>query len=250
MLEYHSKLPSQLVSGPHNRLRAWDDCFTFFQTHLTDFQSPQPNFEVKERAERELACYLAIFGMYRPSGALLNTRSHIYKPILESIFKKAIVEKKDNKHLLNVVLFFNLQHDLVETIRKSFFAAGKSIKKDPVLLSQKILMGIFGSNLCFDINVKNGMKILKAFDKFPNKEYIAKLNCGSSLQSLKDWDEFLSLSDVISFFSKLSPIFIDGYFRGEYYPLLRTVDLFLYGLGETFVLNEKEGKIYININQR
>ena len=78
---------SPIVRDPTNRGRSWDQCYTFFQTYR--------NWTAKERqANRELAClhlgfYLASWGMFRGSGALIQKDHTIYGDIIDLLLADA-----------------------------------------------------------------------------------------------------------------------------------------------------------------
>jgi len=74
---------SPIVRDPANRGRAWDQCYTFFQSYRQQDQG-------ERQANQKLAClhlgfYLASWGMFRGSGPLLQKDYTIYEGIIKTL---------------------------------------------------------------------------------------------------------------------------------------------------------------------
>jgi hypothetical protein len=73
ILAFHQRLDAD----PHHRYRSWEHCFAHFRQHAT-FTSP----EHIDTASLHLAFYLASWGMYRGSSALLWKDYQIHQPAI------------------------------------------------------------------------------------------------------------------------------------------------------------------------
>jgi hypothetical protein len=76
ILAFHERL----ASDPHHRYRSWEHCFTHFRRR-TAFTSP----EHIDTAALHLAFYLASWGMYRGSSALLWKDYRIHQPAISKV---------------------------------------------------------------------------------------------------------------------------------------------------------------------
>jgi len=76
----------RLVSDPHHRYRSWEHCFAHFRNRVA-FTSP----EQIDTAALHLAFYLASWGMYRGSSALLWKDYRIHYPAISKLLDPEFV---------------------------------------------------------------------------------------------------------------------------------------------------------------
>jgi hypothetical protein len=70
----------RLASDPHHRYRSWEHCFTYFSQRAMLTEA-----EHLDTAALHLAFYLASWGMYRGSSALLWKDYTIHKPAISKL---------------------------------------------------------------------------------------------------------------------------------------------------------------------
>lgn len=242
------KLIQQMV-GPQERLQSWESCYFFFQTHYKEIaelkKSPlnddSPNTAADLNtgtlpcpllylAELELGFYLASFGMFRPSGQLLNCGRKKYREFLVDIcsaaadipaiqpFSKLI---KDPEQYSDAVE--RMSHAVEKAWKKMF---GEKSEATTTLVT-KVLMGMFGLTPADDTNVKNA---INDFKKEKSKAYPQIENLHHNPLPRKHsalWHAFVL--DNKDFLEKVSPNVILINSKAEFsYPLMRTLDIVLW----------------------
>ena len=176
----------------YHRDSSFDYCYNYFFKYRKD-----PS-KLKEKKNLGVSCmylgfYLASWGMYRGSTAVFNYNSKIYEPII-----KEIAEDKNSKEYWkidvnnynedNIEKLYQLKLKIEEVLRKQELKLmrknERKEQKDLGLLATKIMLGIFGNTLAFDLYVtkifgqheyENQLKIIKSEYESKYKEKLEEL---------------------------------------------------------------------------
>jgi hypothetical protein len=135
-----------------HRYSSFDYCFNYFQAfkHSNNIRGLFA-IENKEVSSLQLAFYLASWGMYRGSTALLKHSSHVLLPVLEWI--SSTDDTYWNVGLENYETNSNVMKDIYMNIgsRLNFTITDLPYRQQPTaVLITKIMLGVFGNTPALD----------------------------------------------------------------------------------------------------
>ena len=180
----------------YHRYSSFDYCYNYFYKHRDN-----PS-KLKEKENIEVSCmylgfYLASWGMYRGSTAVLNYNSKIYEPII-----KEIAEDKNSKEYWeidvnnynedNIEKLYQLKEKIQKRLNEQELKLTRKNKKiretkeqkDFSLLATKIMLGIFGNTPAFDTYVTAVIK------KYKDKKQVGEDLYKSQLKKVKKIYDF------------------------------------------------------------
>lgn len=164
---YNESKPSDENKYP--RFLSWEHCYIQFQKVLNDvYRNKVPTDEQKRNLALWLAWYLASWGMYRGSTALLNTNYEVHIPAVD------ILLKSDWKSLNNLrcVDFaknktwekLNSLYGEISDCYKNVFPHKEEKERVPTeTLVTKILLGTLGCSPAFDDFFQNSISYNSSF---------------------------------------------------------------------------------------
>lgn len=233
--EHHSIAPTILQSyailssDQNHRYRSWEHCFEHFKKRKSIRTKDE-----KHLAALHLGFYLASWGMYRGSSALLWKDYLTHEPVVS----KLLNQKYDNLWNLNlgnpsndsktIGLIISLSEDIKSAYAQEFKTVnGKQKSQQPSeVLITKVLLGTIGCTPAYDRFFKDG---------FCHKEKTSK---APKLTST-------FLHQVFGFYRKHEQEFISAQEAiknksGFYYPPMKLVDMYFWKVG--FDLNPERKK--------
>jgi len=195
------------MAHEHHRYRSWEHCFGYFQA-LTPHKLKQD----RKTAALHLGFYLASWGMYRPSGFLLQHSYTIHLAVIDSLaspsfsplWRAEFGAGKADDELTPTVL------DATSAVRKAYepFTASDT-------LVSKVLLGTLGCLPACDRFFIDGFKAAGLSYSRINKNFIHRLL------------EFTH--------NNLSPLRVEQTriksHSGVHYPLMKLVDMHFWQLG-------------------
>jgi hypothetical protein len=162
-----------IVQDPANRGRSWDQCYKFFRRY-GDWNEEQRQ-ENRDFACLRLGFYLASWGMFRGSGALIHKDHTIYGRIIDLLFADDYEELRhanffeglltDDNALLpddqRIGLIFTLKAAVCGYVNGLTVIRGPSQHPEEVTCSDtlvtKILLGTLACTPAYDTNFPNGL---------------------------------------------------------------------------------------------
>ena len=138
-------------SEPHDRSRSWEHCFTFFKQN-----GPSGIRKKKDHAALHLGFYLASWGMYRPSGFLLQHAYSAHEGVLDvllqdyvsPLWEKEFGASENDRNLIPDV------QKVAESIRQAYQLFGEATDT----LVTKVLLGTLGCLPASDRYFRAGFK--------------------------------------------------------------------------------------------
>ena len=152
------KWKNEIREGSNNRAyhryASFDYCYSYFYNHRKNAKW-LANKQNIEKSCLHLGFYLASWGMYRGSTALLQTSFKVYEPLIKNIIAKQIQKAwgidVDN-YKENMEILTNLYESIEKELKESL---GKTPSET---LITKIMLGVFCCVPAFDMNVRKGLK--------------------------------------------------------------------------------------------
>jgi hypothetical protein len=164
---YNESKPSN--GNKYPRFLSWEHCYLQFQKVLKDvYRNKIPTNEEKRNLALWLAWYLASWGMYRGSTALLNTNYQVHIPVVDILLKSdwkllnnlkcADFVKNNIWEKMNV-----LDGAISECYKKVFPHKGEKERTPTKTLVTKILLGTLGCSPAFDDFFQNSISYNSSF---------------------------------------------------------------------------------------
>lgn len=213
--EDFKKFLKEFNSNKFHRLRSWETCYKFFSS---------PDFSIKDseklnQAGVQLGFYLASFGMFRANTRLMEIGDAGYRQLVQDIFS----EIEDPSGHTGKTIPINL---LVKAVSKALAKVPFKEASHSEVLVSKIILGMFCRSIAFDTNVKKGIREFKK-----NQQSIREISAiGCTLSSLPAWENLITNPSIQKIFKQLTPKF---YSNNETYPLMRTLDMYLWFIGKS-----------------
>jgi hypothetical protein len=134
------KFYAPIARDPHHRLRSWEHCYLHFRRHAT-FTTP----EHLDTAALHLAFYLASWGMYRGSTALLWKDYQVHTPVVATLLEPKYAKLWDfDLRDKSVPLVVSLAEALRSTYGQQFTGVGGTPRLATDTLITKVLLGTMG----------------------------------------------------------------------------------------------------------
>jgi hypothetical protein len=202
-----------IVKDPNHRYRSWEHCYGYFQKHASLDH---------DIASLHLAFYLASWGMYRGSTALLWKDYRIHKLAVSKLLD-AKYRTLWNLHLgdsghdnTTAELIISLSNELKKIYRKQITHVNgtkKNYKPSEILIT-KILLGTVGCTPACDNFFVVGFRKKQKYSRFRKK----------------------FLCQVFQFYRDHEPAFLETQKAikeqgGIYYPSMKLVDMYFWKLG-------------------
>jgi hypothetical protein len=204
--QYYSSMADE-----HHRYRSWEHCYQYFH-ELT----PKSAIANRETAALHLGFYLASWGMYRPSGFLLQRGYTVHYGVIDKIFQPQFSSlwTRDFGTADNDVDLIPTILDAVEVIRDAYRPIADSREATDTLVT-KVMLGTFG--------------ILPAYDRFFLSGFKrARYSCsGVNARFIKQLLAFAKehRSELIAEQQAIERI------GGIKYPLMKLVDMYFWQIG-------------------
>jgi hypothetical protein len=204
--EYYSGMADQ-----HHRYRSWEHCYRYFHG-LT----PESAVANRETAALHLGFYLASWGMYRPSGFLLQRgyTAHygviekIFQPQFNSLWNREFGATDNDVDLIPILL------DAVQAIRDAYRPVAGSREATDTLVT-KVVLGTFGSLPAIDRYFISGFKKDRYICPGLNTRFATQL-----LEFTKEHrSELLAEQQTIERIGEIK------------YPLMKLVDMYFWQIG-------------------
>lgn len=201
---------ASLKKHTNHRYMSWEDCFNAFKSMD---KSDVDYFSL------HLAFYLASWGMYRGSSALLWKDYRVHNEAVVIIKAYSNLQCKFGKEVDDIENIFRVKEELENHYKSIYYIKPKSndSKEGSVsptkTLITKILLGTLGCVPAYDRLLVIGFKG-------------SKINKGFNEKSLKSIFEFIN-NNLVSLKEIQSRINSDG----SYYPLMKIVDMYFWEIG-------------------
>lgn len=231
----------------HHRYRSWDHCYLFFQSL---FRKTERSNRRLEKDKLDLAClnlafYLASWGMYRGSTFVLQKDYKIFEEVVSKLFQPRfddlwkvkyydkLLESEDiirenRREIENVFELFEELKKSFHNIRYLKDKKWNSAKASDTLIT-KILLGTMGCVPAYDNFFKNGLKKkhVKPYSSFSKDSFIKVLKfCRCNHEYLRNIP--IQHSDCKG--------------TKNYYPIMKTVDMYFWEIGYEDYLRGKKDK--------
>ncbi len=196
---YLSKISTDNEFAHWERYSSYDYCYNYFQSfYKNGIIKEIANDKNIEQSVLQLGFYLASWGMYRGSTALLRHSSHCLIPIVRFISESEPIywDLDINNYETNFNTLTNLYTNLGNVIKFPIIKSGKQIPQQatPVLIT-KIMLGVWGCSPAMDDFFMTGI----GKSQFGNDNF---------MMSLK---KVLIVWQMISEFYKQHHMLIDSY---------------------------------------
>lgn len=145
-----------LDENKYPRYLSWEHCYLQFQKVLNDvYHNKIPSEEKKRSLALWLAWYLASWGMYRGSTALLSTNYEVHIPIVDILLKSdwkllnnlKCADFAENRTWENLK---DLYKEITECYKKGFPQKRRKERVPTETLVTKVLLGTLGCSPAFD----------------------------------------------------------------------------------------------------
>ena len=218
-----STVCNEIKKESQNRYCSWEYCYSAFsKVAKKGYESSDTEY-----LALHLAGYLASWGMYRGSSALLKNYHYlIHKDLIQILYAEEYlplfsVDETNYKTYLHLI---DKVYSQIEQHYSTLRAKEKQLKPSATLIT-KIMLGVYGC--------------VPAYDRFFNKglrHYAIQQNGKNKFHQLCNWLEENNdfEKDVIAFREKKLPN------HRVNYPFMKVVDMYFWGLGK--VLAEEENK--------
>jgi hypothetical protein len=206
----------------HHRFRSWEHCYLFFE-RLSKSKNSIKEEDI-DRASLHLAFYLASWGMYRGSSALLWKDYKIHRCFIEKFYSSS----EKYIQLINTDLsidkteeivgkIFELKKTIIYSYNKSITVVkGEHKKFTPTdTLITKIILGISGSVPAYDKYFILGMKEVNLTKRSFNKDSFRDI----IQYYLDNKNVFDAVQDEVNEFSSV------------HYSIMKIIDMFFWNLG-------------------
>lgn len=204
----------ELADNKHHRYKSWEHCYTFFQQ-----VGPSEIEERLDEAALNLGFYLASWGMYRPSGFLLQhtytTHNSVVAALAEfpELWQSDFGSSERDSELIPSIL------QMVKAVRNAYKPFGPATDT----LVTKVLLGTLGCLPACDRFFKDGFRSRGLKFSRVNARFAERLLkfCGAHITELRAEQARIRDATQIE------------------YPLMKLVDMYFWQLG--FELNNGNG---------
>jgi hypothetical protein len=206
-----------LVADTNHRYRSWEHCYSFFRNHVS-FKL-ETEFDV---ASLHLAFYLASWGMYRGSSALLWKDYKIHIPVVKKLTETKYAElwttnlDDESRDADNVELISKLYSELRQIYRQQFTAVNgkKRDREASEILITKILLGTVGCTPACDRFFIQGFRRRSHYSKF-SKQFLLRVFqfYGENAEEFKETQNTIRQRGGIE------------------YPAMKLIDMYFWNLG-------------------
>lgn len=219
----------ELTADRNHRYRSWEHCYTYFRQHA----SLETEAEV-DIGSLHLAFYLASWGMYRGSSALLwkdykihdAAVSKLLEPQYSSLWNLNPSVEKDAAAAIELIM--KLYRELGRVYRERITAVnGKSKKHEASeILITKILLGTMGCTPACDRFFIRGFRHQSQYSTFGEKFLLR------AFQFYREHTvDFLETQRVIFQFGRVN------------YPAMKLLDMYFWNLGRSLESQEQQKEI-------
>ena len=225
---------------PNHRYASFDYCYNYFQSfHKSNTTSEIAAKQNIEFSVLQLAYYLASWGMFRGSTALLRHSSHALKSVVE--FVAAAPEKYWKIDIDNYDVAINdlttLYLEIGSKIHIPLVKDGKDKAQEATaILVTKILLGVFGCTPAMDEFFMTGI----------GKSNLAYLNYQDAIDKVK-----IIWQDLFDFYQKhksvidnktITSLQFDGSKSLFLYPKAKVIDMLFFEKGNEIMTEAKRAK--------
>lgn len=207
-----------LTADPNHRYRSWEHCYSFFRNHAS--LKLEAEFDI---ASLHLAFYLASWGMYRGSSALLWKDYKIHIPVVRKLTEPQYAElwtinlEDESRDAVNAELILKLYAELRQIYRQQITTVNGKKKEDheaSEILITKILLGTVGCTPACDRFFVRGFRRDSQYSTF-NEKFLRGV-----FQFYREHaKEFKETQDAI----------LNG--GGIEYPAMKLIDMYFWNLG-------------------
>jgi|ERR1035437_49086 hypothetical protein len=212
----------RLASDPNHRYRSWEHCYGHFRGHAT-FATP---LQI-DTAALYLAFYLASWGMYRGSSALLQKDYRIHQPAVSKLLE----------HSYDVLWDLDFEDsardgstaDLIISLSEAIKATYRDFQPTDTLLT-KILLGTVGcAPACdqyFIIGFRRSGHLELRYSQF-DSNFLCRVFrfCRQYKEAFREAQEDIAKSSGIR------------------YPLMKLADMYFWNIGFSLSAKKKAGEI-------
>jgi hypothetical protein len=214
-----------LANDPNHRYRSWEHCYGYFRQHTT--------FD-HDIASLHLAFYLASWGMYRGSSALLWKDYKIHRPVIskllnpkyESLWHFHIGDSNCDSEISDLIVSLSMELKQIYGEQITTVNGEKTNRQPTEILITKILLGAVGCTPACDRFFKIGFRCDKLKYSAFDQQFLIRV-----FQFYREHAaEFLETQQEIARTG------------GFDYPVMKLIDMYFWNLGVKLHPESKENE--------